>query len=211
MNDQPRTTHANRTHARAHAGDPTVPAGITAPHGMRSRRKSSTLAVLALCTLSSCAQPIGPTVQVLPPAGKSFAAFEADERECSLHVDAQVKPMVDRSATAQLGTAAIGTILGAGLGAALGGGNGAAVGAAAGALGGTGVGADQADAGQARIQNYYDNSYAACMTARGDVVTAPPAPQTVVVAASPTVIVQPVPYYVQPAPYVVPVPTAPTQ
>ena len=172
------------------------------------RPRGRAASALALLALSSCAQPIGPTVQVLPPAGKAFSAFEADERECSLHVDAQVKPMVDRAATAQLGTAAIGTVLGAGLGAAIGGGRGAAIGAGAGTIGGAGVAADQADAGQARIQNFYDNSYAACMTAHGDVVTAPPAPQTVVVAAPPTVIVQPVPYVVQPVPYAVPLPNA---
>ena len=169
-------------------------------------------AFLMLCTLASCAQPIGPTVQVLPPRGKAFAAFEADERECSMHVNEQVKPMVERAATAQLGTAAVGTLLGAGLGAAIGGGRGAAIGAGTGAIGGAGVGADQADASQARIQNFYDNSYAACMTAHGDLVTAPPAPQTIVVSAPPTVIVQPTPYYVQPTPYVmVPAPTPPAQ
>ncbi len=183
---------------------PQRPSPTSAFINTASRRRGRAASALALLVLSSCAQPIGPTVQVLPPAGKAFAAFEADERECSLHVDAQVKPMVDRAATAQLGTAAIGTVLGAGLGAAIGGGRGAAIGAGAGALGGTGVGADQADAGQARIQNYYDNSYAACMTAHGDVVTAPPPSQTVVVAPPPTVIVQPSPYVVQPAPYVAP-------
>ena len=178
----------------------TAPACTDRAPPMRHRRSAAS--ALALLALSSCAQPIGPTVQVLPPAGKAFAAFEADERECSLHVDAQVKPMVDRAATAQLGTAAIGTVLGAGLGAAIGGGRGAAIGAGLGGIGGTGVGADQADAGQAHIQAFYDNSYAACMTAHGDVVAAPATPQTVVVAAPPTVIVQPAPYFVQPAPYV---------
>ena len=153
---------------------------------------------VALCTLASCAQPVGPTVQVLPPAGKPFAVFEADERECSLNAGAQVKPMMDRAAYAQLGTAAIGTVLGAGLGAAIGGGNGAGIGAAAGAIGGTGVAADQGASSDARIQAFYNNTYAACMASHGNAVQAP---QTVVVAAPP-VIIQPAPYVVQPAPYV---------
>jgi outer membrane lipoprotein SlyB len=158
--------------------------------------------LLVLLGLASCAQPIGPTVQVLPPQGKAYAAFEADERECSLHTNDVVRPLVNRSAEAQLGTAAVGTLLGAGLGAAIGGGRGAGIGAAAGAVGGAGVGTDQAASAEARIQQTYDNTYAACMVAHGNLVTAPPVPQTVVVAPAP-VIIQPAPYVVTPAPYVV--------
>ncbi len=155
-------------------------------------------ACLALCALASCAQGIVPTVQVLPPAGKPFAAFQADQHDCSILAGNQVRPMMDRAAYAGLGTAAIGTALGAGLGAAVGGGRGAGIGAAAGAIGGTGVAADQGATNDARIQTFYDNTYAACMSSRGDLVQGP---QTVVVTAP--VIVQPAPYVVQPSPYVV--------
>ncbi len=153
---------------------------------------------LALCALASCAQGIVPTVQVLPPAGKPFEAFQADQHDCSILAGNQVRPLMDRAAYAGLGTAVVGTALGAGLGAAIGGGRGAGIGAAAGAIGGTGVAADQGATSDARIQALLDSTYAACMSSRGDVVQGP---QTIVVAAPP-VIIQPAPYVVQPAPYV---------
>ena len=149
-----------------------------------------------------------PTVQVLPPAGKPFAAFQADQHDCSVLAGDQVRPMMDRAAYAGLGTAVVGTALGAGLGAAVGGGRGAGIGAAAGAVVGTEVAADQGATSDVRIQAFYDSTYAACMTSRGDVVQAS---QSVVVAAPP-VIIQPAPYVVQPSPYVVqpaPYPVAP--
>ena len=162
-----------------------------------------TASLLALCALASCAQGVVPTVQVLAPPGKAFAAFQADQHDCSILAGNQVRPMMDRAAYAGLGTAAIGTALGAGLGAAVGGGRGAGIGAAAGAIGGTGVAADQGATDDAKIQAFYDNTYAACMSSRGDLVQGP---QTVVVTAP--VIVQPAPYVVQPSPYVVQAPYA---
>ncbi len=108
-----------------------------------TRRIKQAGSFLALCALASCAQGIVPTVQVLPPAGKPFAAFQADQHDCSILAGNQVRPMMDRAAYAGLGTAVVGTALGAGLGAAIGGGRGAGIGAAAGAIGGTGVAADQ--------------------------------------------------------------------
>jgi outer membrane lipoprotein SlyB len=154
---------------------------------------------VALCALASCAQGVVPTVQVLPPPGKAFAAFQLDQHDCSIMAGDQVRPMMDRAAYAGLGTAVVGTALGAGLGAAIGGGRGAGIGAAAGAIGGTSVAADQGASADAKIQALYDSNYAACMSSRGDIVQAP---QTIVVA-SPPVIIQPAPYVVQPAPYVV--------
>jgi outer membrane lipoprotein SlyB len=158
-------------------------------------------APLGLCVLlAGCAQPLAPTVQILPPPGKAFADFKADQRVCSIYTNEQVKPMVDSAARATLGAAAIGTVLGAGLGAALGGGSGAAIGAAGGAVVGTGTGADQVASTSNRIQVFYDNTYAGCMVANGDRLPTPPAHQ---------VIIAPAPYYVQPVPYVVqPAPAA---
>jgi outer membrane lipoprotein SlyB len=165
--------------------------------GATYRTSRPTTLCCALFALASCAQGIVPTVQVLPPTGKPFAAFQADQHDCSILAGNQVRPMMDRAAYAGLGTAVIGTALGAGLGAAIGGGRGAGIGAAAGAIGGTGVAADQGESSDARIQNFYDNTYASCMSAHGNVVQLP---QTVVVAAPP-IVIQPAPYVVQPAPY----------
>ncbi len=175
------------------SGEPVRPIDATT---RRARRLTAPL--LALCTLASCAQGIVPTVQVLPPAGKPFAAFQLDQHDCSILAGNQVRPMMDQAAYAGLGTAVIGTALGAGLGAAIGGGRGAAIGAGAGAIGGTGVAADQGATSDARIQALLDSTYAACMSSRGNLVQGP---QTVVVTAP--VIVQPAPYVVQPSPYVV--------
>ena len=161
---------------------------------------------LVLCSLASCAQGIVPTVQVLPPPGKAFAAFQADQHDCSILAGDQVRPLMDRAAYAGLNTAVVGTALGAGLGAAIGGGHGAGIGAAAGAIGGTGVAANQSATSDAHIQALLDSTSAACRPARGDLAQAP---QTVVVAAPP-VIIQPAPYVVQPAPYAV-APTPPPQ
>ena len=169
--------------------------------GGAARRQAFRLSgqCLAVCALASCAQGIVPTVQVLPPAGKPFAAFQLDQHDCSILAGNQVRPMMDQAAYAGLGTAVIGTALGAGLGAAIGGGRGAGIGAAAGAIGGTDVAADQGATSNIKIQALLDNTYAACMSSRGNIVQAP---QTVFVAAPP-VIIQPAPYVVQTAPYAV--------
>jgi uncharacterized protein YcfJ len=156
---------------------------------------------MSVLLLVGCAQPLGPTVQVMPGQGHSFEAFQADQRVCSLAADAQTKPMMDRAAEMQLGTAVIGTALGAGLGAAVGGGRGAAIGAGLGAIGGTGAAADQGNAYAGPIQDTYTNTYAACMASHGDQVVQPAAPT--IIYQPPAVIVQPAPYYVQPTPYVV--------
>ena len=93
--------------------------------------------------------------------------FQADQRECSLDAGAVIRPMVDAAAKAELGSAAIGTVLGAGLGAAAGRGRGAGIGAAGGAIVGVAAGNDQYAAAQGRIQLLYDNTYGACMIAHG--------------------------------------------
>ena len=69
-----------------------------------------------------------------------------------------------------VGAAAIGTVLGAGLGAAIGGGRGAAIGAGSGAIAGTGVGMGGSSNEQYGIQQQYDNAFAQCMYAKGNMV-----------------------------------------
>jgi outer membrane lipoprotein SlyB len=162
-------------------------------------RTRSLFAVLAATSLvAACAQPLGPTVQVLPPPGKPFAAFQAEQHDCSIYTNEQVRPLVDRAASAALGSAALGAALGAGLGAAVGGGRGAGIGAASGAIVGTAAGGDQYAQSQARLQMLYDNTYASCMVARGDVLPPPPAQQVVVMPQP--ILVQPAPYLLQPVP-----------
>ena len=159
------------------------------------------VAVAMPCLLAACAQPIGPTVQVLPPPGKPYAAFQAEQRECSLDAGAQIRPMVDAAARAELGTAALGTVLGAGMGAAVGRGRGAGIGAAGGAIAGAAIGNDGYASAQDRIQALYDNTYGSCMVAHGDLLPAPLPTQVVVVPATPIIVVpQPSAYVIAPVP-----------
>jgi hypothetical protein len=155
--------------------------------------KTTIPALAALCALSACAQtPLGPTVEVIPGAHKSFEAFQVDQAQCSQYAAQTVQGQVDRANTYGVGAAVLTTALGAGLGAAVGGGYGAGVGAASGAAVGTGLGAVGSANQQTGIQARYNSTYVACMTAKGNKYV-PPTP----------VIVQPAPVVVQPAPYVV--------
>ncbi len=121
--------------------------------------------------LSGCAQtPLGPTVQVMPGPGKSFDAFQFDQAGCRQFAEQSVAGQAQNANNRAVGAAALTTVLGAGLGAAIGGGRGAAIGAGAGALGGTGIGAAGSSNQQLSIQQQYDNAFAQCMFAKGNMV-----------------------------------------
>ena len=124
-----------------------------------------------LLLLSGCAQtPLGPTVQVMPGPGKSFEAFTYDQAGCKQYATDTVAGQAQNANTRAVGAAAIGTVLGAGLGAAIGGGRGAAIGAGSGAIAGTGLGMGSSAGDQYGIQQQYDNAFAQCMYAKGDMV-----------------------------------------
>jgi hypothetical protein len=135
--------------------------------------------------VSGCAQtPLGPTVQVMPGPGKSFDQFTYDQAGCKQFAEGAVAGQAQNANTRGVGAAAITTVLGAGLGAAIGGGRGAGIGAASGALGGAGIGAGMSSNEQGGIQQQYDNAFAQCMYAKGNmvpgygpmIVNAPPPP-----------------------------------
>jgi hypothetical protein len=127
-------------------------------------------AVLGLL-VSGCAQtPMGPTVQVMPGPGKPFEAFQYDQAGCKQFAESSVAGQAQNANTRGIGAAALTTALGAGLGAAIGGGRGAGIGAAGGALGGAGIGAGMSSNQQFGIQQQYDNAYAQCMYAKGNMV-----------------------------------------
>jgi hypothetical protein len=135
------------------------------------------LTMLAL--LNACAtQPIGPTVQVMPAAGKPFERFAQEEDYCKSYAQGQIAGAVDAANRNAVGAGLLSTALGAGLGAAVGGGNGAAVGASSGAVVGTGIGADSSAAAQGTIQQRYDVAYSQCMFSKGNQVPGfePPPP-----------------------------------
>jgi hypothetical protein len=121
--------------------------------------------------VAGCAQtPLGPTVQVMPGPGKPFDQFTYDQAGCKQFAEGAVAGQAQNANTRGVGAAAVTTVLGAGLGAAIGGGRGAGIGAASGALGGAGIGAGMSSNEQMGIQQQYDNAYAQCMYAKGNMV-----------------------------------------
>jgi len=126
--------------------------------------------VLAGCVT----MPTGPSVQVMPGAGKSFEQFQADDSACRQWAQQQVGMAPQDVANQNTATGAVaGTAIGAGLGAALGAasghaGPGAAIGAASGLLVGTAAGANAGQATGREAQRRYDNAYQQCMYAKGN-------------------------------------------
>ena len=143
--------------------------------------------LLALASAAALASgcvtaPAGPQVMALPGSGKTFTAFQQDDRNCRAWASEQIglapgQPLDHNTATgATIGTllgAAVGTLFGVaahdpGAGAAIGAGTGLAVGSASGA---------SVDAANAQaLQGRYDSAYAQCMYAAGDQVPAGTAP-----------------------------------
>ena len=137
---------------------------------------------IALALVGCVAQPMGPTIAVMPAPNKPFEVFVQDQAACREFADGQIAGGAQVANNQALGTAAIGTALGAGLSAAVGEGRGAAVGAGTGAIAGTAIGSGQSERAQLSLQQRYDNAYAECMYAKGNAVPgmaalpAPPPP-----------------------------------
>jgi hypothetical protein len=142
---------------------------------MKTKWRSALLFMLAAAALGGCAtMPSGPSVMVLPGAGKSFEAFQADDAVCRQWAGQQTGTTPQKSINENLaGGAAVGTLAGAGLGAALGAasgnaGTGAAIGAGSGLVLGTAAAAGPAAAVGQEVQRRYDNAYQQCMYAKGN-------------------------------------------
>lgn len=153
--------------------------------------------LMAAVALAGCVStPTGPTVAVMPGAGKSFDAFQADDAVCKNFAQQSVGNSANGANNQEIGTAILGTVLGAGLGAAIGGGTGAAVGAGSGAIGGTAIGGSNAGGSQRSLQQRYNIAYEQCMSSKGDRLPHPAsvtyyspyyaAPSATVVPPSPT-------------------------
>ena len=137
---------------------------------MRLTKRAAAVLTPVLLLCACAAEPLGPTVAVMPAPGKPFDVFQGDQALCKDFASQQVRGGAQQANNNQVGTAVIGTLLGAGLGAAIGGGRGAAIGAGAGALGGTVVGAGPAGQAQYSLQQRYDLAYSQCMYSRGNQV-----------------------------------------
>jgi hypothetical protein len=118
--------------------------------------------------------PAGPSVMALPPPGKSFEAFQADDSACRQWAAQRIGLPPGETVNQNLAAgAAVGTLMGAGLGAAIGAasgnaGTGAAIGAASGLIGGTAIASGPAYAAGSEAQRRYDMAYAQCMYAKGN-------------------------------------------
>ncbi len=140
-------------------------------------RSARFLLILLALVLGGCATiPTGPSVMVLPPPGKSFEQFQADDAICKQWAAQQIGLSPQEMANQNTATGAVvGTALGAGLGAAIGSasgsaGVGAAIGAASGLLVGTTVGANAGQVYGWQAQRRYDIAYLQCMYAKGNEV-----------------------------------------
>ena len=113
---------------------------------MKGRR--SIFLVILLLVVSGCATiPTGPSVMVMPPPGKPFEQFQADDAICRQFAYEQVGGLTGQEAAQRsaVSSAVIGTALGAAAGAAIGSvsgsaGAGAAIGAGSGLLLGSAAG-----------------------------------------------------------------------
>ena len=139
--------------------------------------KKWVMLILVLGVVSACATvPTGPSVMVLPRAGKPFDQFQLDDVVCRQYAQQQIGVAPGQAATeSAVSTAALGTAIGAAVGAAIGAatghpGIGAAVGAGGGLLTGTAAGAQAGAISSGALQERYDIAYVQCMYAKGDQV-----------------------------------------
>jgi uncharacterized protein YcfJ len=166
------------------------------------------LSVGALClAVGGCAStgPAQPSVSVLPGKGKPYATFQREDAACQGSAQAAIGNQSPGQAAndAAVSSAAVGTGLGALAGAAIGSmsgnvGAGAAIGAGTGLVAGGVVGSNRANEAGGSLQARYDNVYAQCMAASGNVIAAPPPPPVVVYEREPVYVD---PYYGRPRYY----------
>jgi hypothetical protein len=123
--------------------------------------------------LAACATiPNGPGVAVMPPPGKPFDLFVADDQLCRNYATQSIggTSASQAAAASAVTSAVIGTALGAAVGAAAGGHNSVGTGAAVGAVAGTAVGIGEGDYAGRSVQRRYDIAYEQCMYARGNLL-----------------------------------------
>jgi hypothetical protein len=131
---------------------------------------------LALALGACVTMPEGPSVMVLPPPGKPFDLFRAEDFACRqwAHEQIGVSPQDvanQNAASAGAAGAIVGATAGAVLGAASGhAGEGAAVGAGTGLLVGSAAGAEAGAYSGAEAQWRYDVAYQQCMYAKGNLL-----------------------------------------
>ncbi len=124
-----------------------------------------------LFSLSACTTlPTGPSVLVLPGAGKTFDQFRAEDYNCRHYAFTQMGGVTPAqvSASSGVGSAVAGTAIGAIAGTAIGGGKGAAIGAGSGLIAGSIAGGEAAQTSGYEAQSRYDMGYIQCMYSMGN-------------------------------------------
>lgn len=160
--------------------------------------------VALMAAISGCATfPAGPSINVLPSQGKSFAVFQTEDATCRTWAEQQLGMPTQQAyennvATGAIAGAAIGTGLGAAVGSASGHtGGGALIGAVSGLLVGSAVGSDSGRVSGREAQRRYDNAYVQCMYTYGNLV---PGYRRVVASVQPVAIAPPPPPVMSPEP-----------
>ncbi len=122
--------------------------------------------------LAGCASiPTGPSVAVMPGAGKPFDQFQMDNAICKDFAQQQIGANPNQVARDQVLTgAAAGAAIGAVSGALMGHGNAGATQSMAGAgvIVGSAAGANSANISGMNLQRRYDVAYQQCMYAKGN-------------------------------------------
>jgi outer membrane lipoprotein SlyB len=136
--------------------------------------------VMFMIMLSGCATvSSGPNVRVLPPPGKPYDLFMAEDSYCRQMAERQIGITPQEVANQNTATGAvIGSAAGAGLGAAIGSasgnaGPGAIIGALSGLFVGTVAGSDAGRIEGRQTQRRYDTVYMQCMYSHGNQVYNP--------------------------------------
>ncbi|HUI46047.1 MAG TPA: YMGG-like glycine zipper-containing protein [Nitrospirota bacterium] len=145
---------------------------------MRTYKQNILISFVVLVVGGCATMPTGPSVMVMPPPGKPFDVFQAEDITCRQWARQQIGLSPQDTLNQNTATGAvIGTGLGAALGAAIGAasassGAGAAIGAASGLLVGTMAGANAGQVSGWEAQRRYDIAYQQCMYANGNMVPA---------------------------------------
>jgi len=160
----------------------------------------SIVAVAFMSVLAGCASiPNGPSVAVMPAAGKSFDLFAAEDRECRQFAQQSIGTSSSQAATdSEMKSIAVGTAIGAVAGVLSGGHQGAGSGAAVGMVGGAAMGSGSAQYSERETQRRYDIAYEQCMYAKGNQLPQASAYQPRVIYAQPPA--PPAPGYYPPPP-----------
>lgn len=131
--------------------------------------------MLLFFVLGGCATvPTGPSVMVLPSAGKSFETFNVEYATCRRWAEQRIGAASAQVAEQNTVIGAVaGTAIGTGLGALLGSasghaGAGALIGAASGLVIGSASGASSGETYGWEAQRRYDNAYLQCMYSYGN-------------------------------------------